>query len=201
MLYFILAELIKFNMDENVDPCDDFYEFACGGFVKKTAITNDETNMNSFNILNKKIEKQLHKILAKDIQPNDLRAFKLAKTLYKSCMNESMFSTLPYLFYKNEFTFEGFTLITSFLGYLKEQNLKPVFSAIEQLGGWPVLLPNWNETAFDWKKEVYLKNELGYGTSNFIGFDIDINQKNSSQRIIKVRFQQHFIHFKLFNFM
>ena len=90
-LNLISAELIKFNMDENVNPCDDFYEFACGGFVKKTEIPDDQTAIDSFDILNKETKEQIRKMLSKDIQPNELRAFKLAKTLYQSCMNESTF--------------------------------------------------------------------------------------------------------------
>lgn len=26
------------NMDPKIDPCEDFYDYACGGFVKKVKI-------------------------------------------------------------------------------------------------------------------------------------------------------------------
>ena len=88
------AESLLSNMDENVDPCNDFYEFACGGFVKKTKIPDDRPFINQHVIQNQELQKQLRQVLAKDILPNELKPFKLAKTLYKSCINESMFCTL-----------------------------------------------------------------------------------------------------------
>ena len=79
-------------MNENADPCDDFHEFACGGFVRKTEIPDDKVRIGSFDIQNEELKGQIREMLSKDIQSNELRAFKLAKTLYQSCMNESMFS-------------------------------------------------------------------------------------------------------------
>ena len=80
-------------MNKNVEPCDDFYEFACGGFMQKTKIPDDQSVVNLFTMQNEDLQEQLRQILAKDIRQNELKAFKLAKTLYKSCMNESMFRT------------------------------------------------------------------------------------------------------------
>ena len=78
-------------MDKSVDPCDNFYEFACGGFVKKTKISDDRAGVSSFEMMNDILKKRLYESLSEDIQPNELRAFKMAKNLYRSCMNESEF--------------------------------------------------------------------------------------------------------------
>ena len=39
------------NMDRNVDPCVDFYKFACGGWMAKNPIPPDQTRWGQFNEL------------------------------------------------------------------------------------------------------------------------------------------------------
>ena len=34
------ANLLE-QMDRTVDPCQDFYQFACGGFINKTVVPKD----------------------------------------------------------------------------------------------------------------------------------------------------------------
>ncbi len=44
------AHLLQ-NLDLAADPCHDFYQFACGGFVERTEIPNDRTRMSTFSVL------------------------------------------------------------------------------------------------------------------------------------------------------
>ena len=44
------AKLLQ-EMDRTVEPCQDFYQFACGGFMKRTSIPDDRTRMSSFSVL------------------------------------------------------------------------------------------------------------------------------------------------------
>ena len=52
------AEIIS-NMDHTADPCDDFYQFACGGFIEKTVIPDDRTRMSSFSVLSDELLTQV----------------------------------------------------------------------------------------------------------------------------------------------
>ena len=78
-------------IDENADPCDNFYKFACGGFMNKTIIPADQASVTSYQMVDNVLKQRLREILSEDNNPHDIRAFKLAKNLYKSCMNESKF--------------------------------------------------------------------------------------------------------------
>ena len=52
------SEILQ-NMDESVNPCDDFYQFSCGNFIKKTAIPDDRTRVSSFSVLSDELLSQV----------------------------------------------------------------------------------------------------------------------------------------------
>ena len=39
------------NMDLNVDPCEDFYKFSCGNYIRETVIPDDKKKLTSFSPL------------------------------------------------------------------------------------------------------------------------------------------------------
>lgn len=77
------------QMDTNVEPCDDFYSFACGKFVKDTVIPDEKVSVNAFSLISDKLQEQLRTLVEDPIVPNDPEPFKLAKKLYKACTNKS----------------------------------------------------------------------------------------------------------------
>lgn len=46
MIFIVLASEMLKGMNRNVDPCDNFYEFVCGNFIKETVIPDDKVSIN-----------------------------------------------------------------------------------------------------------------------------------------------------------
>lgn len=62
-----LAKEIRSNMDFSVDPCDDFYRFACGSWINNTVLSADETIITkSFSLIEKQNRKTLTDLLEGD---------------------------------------------------------------------------------------------------------------------------------------
>jgi endothelin-converting enzyme/putative endopeptidase len=80
-------------MDRSIDPCEDFYGFACGGWMKATAIPEDEASwVRSFSVIHEDNENALRAILERDAR-GDFRGDAYARELgdfWTSCMNEEV---------------------------------------------------------------------------------------------------------------
>lgn len=109
------ARLLQ-NMDTTVKPCDNFYQYACGGWLERHVIPETSSRHSVFDILRDKLEIVL-KGQGSDMwavafgtlcrfysevtlcftvagvleteNKEDRAAIKKAKVLYNSCMNES----------------------------------------------------------------------------------------------------------------
>lgn len=79
-------------LDPSVSPCDDFYQYACGGWIKATEIPGDEASWyRSFSVIHDRNEEILRQILegyAKGENQNEPYA-KALGDYYGSCMDEA----------------------------------------------------------------------------------------------------------------
>jgi predicted metalloendopeptidase len=80
------------NLDRSVSPCDNFFEFADGGWVKAHPIPAAYSTWGTFNMLRDHNEDVLHDILeeaAKDPKAHPEANWQKIGDFYSSCMNES----------------------------------------------------------------------------------------------------------------
>nr|XP_056721305.1 membrane metallo-endopeptidase-like 1 [Euleptes europaea] len=111
------ARIIQ-NMDPTAEPCQNFYQYACGGWLNRHVIPETSSRYSIFDILRDELEIILKGVLETPGQ-EDRDAFRKAKTLYRSCMNES---------------------------FIEQRDSSPLLEVLRVVGGWPVASADQNVT-------------------------------------------------------
>ncbi|KFZ66211.1 Neprilysin [Antrostomus carolinensis] len=154
------AARILENMDTTAEPCDDFYQYACGGWLKRNVIPETSSRYSNFDILRDELEVVLKDVLDTP-SSNDITAVQKAKTLYRSCINE--------------------TTIDSRGG-------RPLISLLPNLSDWPVATANWDSSyGTAWTAETAIAQlNSRYGKKVLINFFVGTDDKNSTAHIIHI---------------
>ncbi|KAK3583845.1 hypothetical protein CHS0354_022890 [Potamilus streckersoni] len=136
------AARILGSLDPKVDPCEDFYQFSCGKWIEDQIIPDDSGFINIFKNLDDDLLKSLRVLLEKVPSLDDKSPTSIARTFYKSCMNESL---------------------------VNEVSTSTIIQFIEEMGDWPILsLKEFNDT--NWSLEKSLGKARQYNT--FINWPI-----------------------------
>ncbi|KAF1539163.1 Neprilysin, partial [Eudyptes schlegeli] len=156
----ITAAQILENMDTTAEPCNDFYQYACGGWLKRNIIPETSSRYSNFDILRDELEVVLKDVLGTRGN-NDITAVQKAKTLYRSCLNE--------------------TTIDSRGG-------RPLISLLPSVSDWPVATTNWDSSyGTAWTAETAIAQlNSRYGKKVLINFFVGTDDKNSTAHIIHI---------------
>ncbi|XP_035210754.1 neprilysin-2-like [Stegodyphus dumicola] len=152
------AAAILSNIDKTADPCEDFYQFACGNWLNGTAIPEDK----SFISIDSKIEDErddtIRVLLEKELTGTEPDFIIKIKALYDSCMDNER---------------------------REVEGIEPLKKALKNLGGWPVVEgENWNETSFDWMNTTFRLREMGQNYDTLITLFINQDIRNTSTNTI-----------------
>ena len=83
-----VAASILSDLDENVDPCDDFYHFSCGGWIKKNPIPDGQSDWSMFKKLTEANELVIKNALESgNFTPNSAK--EKAQRYYFSCIDKN----------------------------------------------------------------------------------------------------------------
>lgn len=78
------SALIKTWLKESIDPCDNFYEFACGNVEFISGLRS-----RAYSQVSLKTQNQMTQILSEPLHSNDVKAIRLPKIFYQSCVSRS----------------------------------------------------------------------------------------------------------------
>ncbi|NP_001356106.1 endothelin-converting enzyme 1 isoform a [Mus musculus] len=101
------------SMDPTVDPCQDFFSYACGGWIKANPVPDGHSRWGTFSNLwehNQAVIKHLLENATASVS----EAERKAQVYYRACMNETR---------------------------IEELRAKPLMELIEKLGGWNITGP------------------------------------------------------------
>ena len=69
------AARLLHQMDRTADPCQDFYQFACGGFLKDTVLPEHKTRLGSYDLLRDELYKKLRVLFEAESEDSEPRIY------------------------------------------------------------------------------------------------------------------------------
>ncbi|XP_044919522.1 membrane metallo-endopeptidase-like 1 isoform X4 [Mustela putorius furo] len=145
-------------MDPSREPCDDFYQYACGGWLRRHVIPETNSRYSVFDILRDELEVILKGVL-ENSTTKDRPAVQKAKMLYRSCMNESV---------------------------IEKRDSQPLLNILDLMGGWPVAMEKWNDSIgprWELEQQLALMNAQ-FNRRVLIDLFIWSDDQNSSRHVI-----------------
>ncbi|XP_029033281.2 neprilysin-like [Osmia bicornis bicornis] len=153
-----IAKKILQNRDLNADPCEDFYQHACGSWTKHNPIPDNEVEWSEDQIVMEKTHRQIRDALEERDDPTDIPPVKKAKKLYRSCMNTEA---------------------------IEKRGIRPIQEILDQTGGWPMAMPlnEWDPDKFPWQKidKDYVRL---IGNSAFYNLEYEVDQNNTKRYVL-----------------
>nr|WBW70063.1 venom protein [Lampona murina] len=154
------AARILYSLDETVDPCTDFFQFACGGWIEQHSIPENKAYVVTLEEELEDFHLKLKELLDRKLSGSEPLFIKMIKNFYDTCMD----------------------LVT-----IETEGSKPLKDVLKKLGGWPVLEGTmWDESKFDWIQLLISLRKLGFDHKIFLYLSVSADEKNKEVNKIQL---------------
>ncbi|KAM6443849.1 endothelin-converting enzyme-like 1 isoform 2-T4 [Liasis olivaceus] len=152
------SRFIATNIDPTIDPCKDFYSFACGGWLRRHGIPEDKLTYGTIAAIGEQNEEKLQRLLQQPVRrPYQASAERKVKEFFRSCLDMAEIDRL---------------------------GAWPMLEVVEDCGGWDMgTLGRQAQWDFD---ELFYKTQGLYSTAVFFSLTVSLDNKNSSRYVIRI---------------
>jgi len=148
------------SMDQTVNPCDDFYRFACGGWKETKYINDDQTGITEFGALRENLNRKMRALIEGPPKKDEPFYNDMMRLMYSQCMNQTNIETYQ---------------------------ASPLIDDIIEMGGWPVVENHeWRQESFNWLDTIIKFRNKGFNHNIFISIFVGPDFKNSTRHVPQV---------------
>ncbi|CAM1301747.1 Uncharacterised protein at_DN0155 [Pycnogonum litorale] len=140
----ILAKDVLSHMNQSVDPCENFYDFACGGFLNRK-LKEDQVISSMATSLQLEASRNLLSSIKNRNNTKPTVAKRVLQKYFDSCLN-----------LKN-----------------KNSSKMPILDDFYNLGGFPILDSNWTDEDFSMNDIVKATSIIGYGFNSLFSISVE----------------------------
>ncbi|XP_038134559.1 endothelin-converting enzyme-like 1 isoform X2 [Cyprinodon tularosa] len=162
------ARFVQANIDPTIQPCQDFYSFACGGWLRRHGIPEDKLSYGIITAIGEHNEEKLQRLLLEPIQrrgPDS--AERKVKEFYRSCIS---------------------------IQEIDKLGSEPMTEVLDSCGGWdlagaPPGAAGWEREGAPQRpdfNELLYRTQGVYSTAVFFSLTVNVDDKNSSRNAIRI---------------